>query len=83
MSRVCNFHVADSKPVQVPGPDQVRVCVLLRGRSTPCLFKSEMHSQARVVTGCIWLSGGSYTVRDWLPSCFDPLLLAWMIQRFF
>lgn len=26
MSRVCNFHVADSKPMQVPGPDQVRCC---------------------------------------------------------
>lgn len=23
ISRVCNFHVAESKPVQVPGPDQV------------------------------------------------------------
>lgn len=24
ISRVCQFHVAESKPLQVPGPDQVR-----------------------------------------------------------
>lgn len=43
MSRVCNFHVADSKPMQVPGPDQVR------GAVVACIGASKAAGPARTL----------------------------------